>query len=116
MKYRKANKEDIPNIKEFCQANKVGEPYDMSFTLLAYDDRTGAIVGLVSVKNLAFIEPLISSNPLVINKLTSMVHGILMAQNVDNVYLYCDEDKEEFFNKLEFTVKESNKLIMERRL
>ena len=98
MKYRSFKEEDFNDIKFLCDKNKIDLPHRNSFVIVAEDN--GKIVGFGSIANLAFIEPLISDNPVVAVNLYNQLLGVAMNQGIKELYCYCDQEREEVFNKV----------------
>jgi len=113
MKYRKYKQEDEFQVTLLCREYEIEVP--TGFILVAEDD-DGKIIGIISMKAEIFIEPLISKNPMVTNKLFSMMEGILLRENIPEVKCICDKDKEDLFNRVGFEVVENNKLIMKKNM
>lgn len=114
MKYRPIKEPDIDRIKVLCDKNDIAYPHQNSVIFIAED--INEIVGFVGITSLPFIEPLISENPVVANNLHQMAIGFLMAQEARNVFLYCDKNKQELYEKAGFSVFQSDKIIMRKEI
>lgn len=112
--YRPVKQEDVEDIKFLCDKNKIGYPHLDSFVLIAEED--GRVIGFTGLVNLTFIEPFISENPIVANNLFNQALGILINQKTKNVFCYCDKERAELFEKVGFTVMETEKLIMRKEI
>ena len=115
MKYRSFQEKDFDDIKLLCEKNNIDLPHRNSFVIVA-ENNNGQIVGFGSIANLAFIEPLISDNPVVAVNLYNQLLGVAMNQGIKELYCYCNEEREEVFNKVGFEKFQAEKLILRKEL
>lgn len=114
MKYRPIKESDIDRIKILCDKNNIAYPHQNSIIFIAED--INEIVGFVGITSLPFIEPLISENPVVANNLHQMAIGFLIGKEANNVFCYCNKDKQELYGKAGYTLFESDKIIMKKEI
>lgn len=115
MKYRLALPADGQRIVDYCVRKGIAAPFPRTAIILAEDEYTGDIIGIIGLRNIPLIEPFISDNPLVTNNLYRMAEGILINQQQIDAFGFCDKDKEPLFNKFGFETIESEKIIMRKR-
>ena len=115
MKYRSFQEKDFEDIKLLCEKNNIDLPYRNSFVIIA-ENENGQIVGFGSIANLAFIEPLISDNPVVAVNLYNQLLGVAMNQGIKEIFCYCNEKREELYNKAGFEKSQAEKILMRKEL
>jgi hypothetical protein len=114
MIYRKAELEDIPELKRLCNVHGLNLS-PTALILIAYDEQKDKIVGMVGVEQVAFIQPLVSENMVAANNLFRMAEGIFLANNIQYSRVICDKKLERLYNKAGFTKVFDNSIIMEKK-
>ena len=114
MNYRLAKQEDQVEIDRLCLKNKLNPPSGHGIIFIAEDEE--GIVGLIKVSSEAFIEPLVSENPLASEKLFIMAQGFLHAQKISTIRCLCNQDKVELYKKVGFDTLTEDKILMEKVL
>lgn len=115
MTYRNAYKHDLNKITEYCAKHKLKVP-DNSVTIFIAEHE-GEIKGLVALKRVYQIEPLIADNSLVANRLYGMIDGVIKANGIKEVRAVTSRDNGDFIkvlDKEDFVVINFNKLTLER--
>lgn len=115
MKYLilKNNEELKKKVEEYC------EQHDITFVdikdktvYVAFDG--DKVCGLIGMRNVVTIEPLIADNALVANSLFRMAEGVILNEGIDIVRFFTDKKNEELFNKENFNKVFDDKIIMEK--
>lgn len=111
MNYRLANKTD--NITAFLEKHGMSIS-DETVPFIAEQD--GEIKAVVGIRNVAFIEPLVSENPMAGLNLALMTEQIIKENGQGIIRIICNKDKEKLFSRFGFVKQFENQIVMEKIL
>lgn len=101
-------------LEELCLKHKINIPYS-SEVWMAVDENTNKLVGLIGIRSVAFIEPLISENPLAGKKLFDRAEKFFKENKVKVVRCFTKPEHEELFNKAGFEKVFPEEIILEKQ-
>lgn len=107
--------EYFPQVETLCNKYGVNVPLS-SDVWLAIDDKN-KVVALIGLRNVAFIEPLISENPLAGKKLYDKAEEFLKHNHHQKlIRCFTKSENEELFTKIGFKRSFNDYIIMEKIL
>lgn len=115
MTYRNALTTDYDKIKEYCSEHEINIPNESAAIFIA--EHEGEIKGIVGLKKVYSIEPLISDSSVIANNLYRMIDGVIKSNNVKRVRAIVGKENKKFLgvlDKEDFLIIEDDKLILER--
>jgi hypothetical protein len=115
MNYRPYKEDDFERLRQYCSYAGIALPDKGSHLYIAVDKENN-ICGIIGVKQEIFIEPLISDNPLIANKLYEDIIRNIEISGFKKVRCICNPKFEKLFGKKGFRKIEENKIIMEKEV
>lgn len=104
-------KDEFEQVEKLCGEHNLNLPLN-GFTIIAVDNNT--VVGAVSLRNIAMIEPLVSNNPIVAANLFHKIEGVILANGMQVVRCNTDEKNEKAFTKAGFNKVFDDNIILEK--
>lgn len=111
MIYRDFEENDTQQIKDLCGKHKIGEP-KLAHIIVAEEGKR--IVGFIALKNVVFIEPMISENPIASKKLFVLAERVLEENKIRTVRCFCKINKKKLYSKVGFQQVFEDQIIMEK--
>jgi hypothetical protein len=87
---------------------------DKAVSLIA--EYNGEIKAVLGIRNVAFIEPLVSENPIAGLNLVMSAEQIIKDNGQGIIRIICKEEREKLFNRWGFEKQFENQIIMEKIL
>ena len=113
MNYRLVKVEDLEQIKELCESHNIRVPYNSNVVFVAEDG--DKIVGVVGLKYMPMIEPIISDNSVVAVTLFHMIEAALALQGAQSaICLVKDEKNIKTFQHAGFDITDESMTVMEK--
>ena len=106
-----SNKTELEQVEELCSKHKLNAS-SSGFTLVAVENNT--VVGAITLKNVAMIEPLVSDNPIVASKLFSLMEGVILSKGIQVIRCNTDKKNEKAFTKAGFNRVFDENIILEK--
>jgi hypothetical protein len=102
---------DKADLFDLCKKFNVDVP---KIGYLIVHEQDGKIDGVIGLKTITFIEPLIAKNALVADKLYQLIESEITEKKLQVVQCICDPKYEDEFNKKGFFKVEAGKVILEK--
>jgi len=100
MRIRDYKKEDYEQVKTLAVKHGLNLPSDSK--IIVAESYSGKIEGFVSVRNVLFIEPIVSDNPIMAVKLWNYVEEKIKKGGIKVVRCFADSKKEKTYKKVGF--------------
>lgn len=113
IKYRLAEtSEDYFNVQNYLAEKKVNPPSPNSVIMIA--EREGKIEGVIALRMVPFIEPMIADNPFIATRLLAMMDGILINEKMKIVRCVTHKNNKDLFEKMNFEHIFPEEILMEK--
>ena len=110
---RKAKETDYEAIKVFCKDNNIDCPSNSQVLLV--DVEGEKIIGLIGLKQIYQVEPLISTKYKTTYDLTKMLDGICVFLNIPELEITCDKKHKDLYeDKFNFQQINEDKIRMRK--
>ena len=106
--------EDAEKCIAFAKEHELTIP-ENALVLFAEDDE-GKVKGVIALKTVIMVEPLIGDNSMVANNLWRMAHGIALSKGADVVRANTEPKNKELYKKVGFEQIFEGQIIMEKEL
>ena len=114
MKYKiLETEEEVKQVIALCEKHKINAPTS-GIVIIAIEDHK--VVGIIGIKKVAMIEPLISENPLVALGLYERAEGIMLEKGEKVARGYTSVANEKLFNKFGYKEVFQDEIILEKIL
>jgi hypothetical protein len=113
---RYSHEEDYQAVKNYCYKHGIAFPDRNSILLVSFNDG-GLVNGLVGLKPVIFVEPLVADNPILANNLGRMVEGIIIQQGIKVISASVPRENVKHIAQLEkegFVIIDNNHTILEK--
>lgn len=107
--------DDETAVKEFAKKHNLEFNLNASIVIIAEDDNKN-IIGLSSIRSVAFIEPFISENPLTSFKLYATTIKLLEKLEQPIVRCFTTPEHKELFEKVGFEQVFCDSIILEKKI
>lgn len=111
------HKTDFKAVKNYCSKHDIAFPVRNEVLIVSFNDQ-GEINGLVGLKPVVFVEPLIADNPILANNLGRMVEGIIIQQGITVISASVPRENVKHIAQLEkdgFVIVENNHIKLEKK-
>lgn len=113
-------KEELQDAIAYCAEKNVSSPdINTKSVMIARDDETGKVVGVVGIKRMFAIEPLVTDSPYITHILGERALAVVESSDIPMVFAMVTADKEEYLQILQkygLVITDKNMILLRKEL